>query len=123
MATRQMRETPLANVIDFCGDCPYDNLFVDVSDSEALAQARETCQRCKRNNLGIYKFDAIYTAYQAHMDAIKPNKGKKSTVAKRHGEAIKSLRAEGKSQREIAAMLKLSPTTVNKFLKQLSTIN
>lgn len=107
--------TPLADAIDFCGTC--ENLHVNVDDSNALAEAREICQRCKRDNHGIYKFDAIYTAYQAHMDAIKPNKGKKSTVNKRYGDAIRSLRADGKSQREIAKILQISPTTVNKFLK------
>jgi ribosome-binding protein aMBF1 (putative translation factor) len=115
--SQAMRETPLREMGEHCFSC--DLMKIDTSDMEALADARAECQHCtKYGNRGMYKFDALYTANKARGKEFKPNKGKKPTVGKKHGDIIKALHGAGQSQRKIAEMLGLSPTTVNKYLQE-----
>ncbi len=93
-----------------------------------LEQARAKCSNCHFGSLRIYKFDIILQLFcnekrSEHADE-KPARafnrsGKKETYSKRYGTAISKLRNEGRSVREIAAILGISPTSVVKVSKLL----
>lgn len=94
----------------------------------SLEQARAKCGNCHFGSLRIYKFDIIL-----HLFSNKPNSerahqnkgtalnrsGKKETYSKRYGTAIAKLQNEGRSVRQIAEILGISPTSVIKVSKIL----
>lgn len=102
--------------------CQNCNVMKMAFSEWEIGDCRRMCMRCKRKDMGIYKFDAIYTALQLKRDILdvkqyKRNVGKKSTAQKRYGKAVKKLRDEGYSLRKIADTLQISVTTVQKVLK------
>ena len=90
-------------------------------DDDELTKVRRHCAKCKSGKNGIYKADAILTALELHEEVnklkTKRNVGKKPVREKQYGAAIRNLRAEGKTIREIASILKISKTTVQKIIK------
>jgi hypothetical protein len=106
-----------------CQNCEMMKIALDDNAEELrIGDCRRKCMHCKRKDVGIYKFDGIYTALQLKRDTIdvkqyKRNVGKKPTAKKRYGKAVKKLRAEGYSLRKIADTLQISVTTVQKILK------
>ncbi len=93
-----------------------------------LEQARTKCGNCHFGSLRIYKFDIILHLFsnKAKSDQIyqKPQQklnssGKKETYSKRYGTAIAMLQSEGRTVRQIAEILGISPTSVIKVSKLL----
>ena len=94
----------------------------------SLDQARAKCSNCHFGSLRIYKFDIILHLFcnkkrSERADQKQPNSlqhtGKKETYSKRYGTAIAKLQNEGRSVREIAGILGISPTSVIKVSKLL----
>lgn len=101
-----------------CGKC---NIPLQFKKEEiSIEQARRTCARCRFSGNGIYKFDIAFSLYD-QIQRTKPPAGKGATYTKRYGNAIKELQAEGKTIREIAKILGISPTSVNKISKEMKT--
>lgn len=95
-----------------CFDC---DLYHDYENAKiTLEEARKKCSRCH-----LYKFDTIVQlirlkSSQNSTTQVKRNLGKKETYSRRYGTAIAKLQAEGKSIRQIADILGISPTSVVK---------
>lgn len=112
------------NLEDYCLKCKYDTPNKFVCGDITLEQARRTCSNCKFGKSGIYKFDIVFTLWdklgklQAVSDRPKPT-GKKPTYVKRYGAAVFRLQADGKTVREIAQILGISPTSVIKISKEM----
>lgn len=115
----------IRNVIDHCQKCPNMVKLLNkkrndepLNDSD-IKDIRIICMHCKCGQEGIYKADAIMTALLLH-DEVKRqrNVGKKPTRYKQYKAAVQNLRNEGRSIREIAKILGISPTTVQRILKQ-----
>lgn len=100
-----------------CGKCQVPIQYKN--DEITIYQARHTCARCRFSGNGIYKFDIAYSLYD-QIQRNKPPAGKGATYTKRYGNAVKQLQAEGKTIREIAKILGISPTSVNKISKELN---
>ncbi len=94
----------------------------------SLEQARTKCGNCHFGSLRIYKFDIILHlfsnksksdhAHQKPQQALNSS-GKKETYSKRYGTAIAKLQNEGRTVRQIAEILGISPTSVIKVSKLL----
>ena len=91
-----------------------------------LEQARAKCGNCHFGSLRIYKFDIILELFcnkgNSERADEKPSRaftssGKKETYTKRYGTAIARLQNEGRSVRQIAEILGISPTSVIKVSK------
>lgn len=110
------------NLEDYCLKCKHSVPTKFKAAEIDLDTARRTCANCKFGKQGIYKFDIVYTLWGAlgKLQAVPERpKGKKATYLKRYGVAIDRLQSEGKSVREIAEILGISPTSVVKVSKQL----
>lgn len=135
MARKIESTQPLRSAYDFCLACPkgVDILKVKSMSLPELNEARTKCANCRSSGEGIYKTDAIATAIEAQTKVkeleaeiadlkskFKPYRGGKgSTYIKRYGETIANLRAEGKTQKQIAKILGISVASVNKICKKL----
>ena len=120
----------IQNVVDYCLKCfNMERLLnkrkqgIDITEKE-LQDIRFICARCRSfDNSGIYKADAILTSLEMHEKlnelSKKRNVGKKPVREKQYGTAIRNLRAEGKTIRQIAEVLGISKTTVQKILKSV----
>lgn len=118
----------IQNVVDYCMKCSNMTQLlekrrqkIELTEKE-IDEIRFICARCRNFfDSGIYKADAILTSLELHEQlnrlSYKRNVGKKPIRQKQYGTAIKNLRAEGKTIREIAAILGISKTTVQKILK------
>ena len=105
------------NPKDYCFKCEIPELFE--KGEKSLEHCRRVCQNCKcfgRN--GIYKFDVVINL-RRHTGNLKPGKGKTATRKKQYGEAVANLTSEGKTVREIAKILGISPTTVIGIKKEV----
>lgn len=110
------------NLEDYCLKCKHGVPQNFKDGSITLDQARRTCANCKFGKQGIYKFDIVYTLWGAlgkFRSVPERPKGKKPTYVKRYGTAIEKLQAEGKTVREIANILGISPTSVIKVSKEI----
>ena len=106
----------LKDMADYCGRC---NIPKQYKDGEiALDQARWVCARCRETGGGIYKFDIAYSLYDK-VNRPKNRSGKGETYSKRYGVAVQNLKAEGKSIRDIAAVLGISTNSVVSIIKKL----
>ena len=112
------------NVNDYCKKCKKMKLLQEKRKKgedylENLANMRTRCARCRVfGKIGIYKADAILTALELSENGYKNrNVGKKPVREKQYGTAVKNLRAEGKTIRQIAKTLGISVDTVQKILK------
>lgn len=95
-----------------CLDCDLYHYYEDAKIT--LEEARKKCAHCH-----LYKFDTIahlirLISSQNITTQVKRNLGKKETYTRRYGTAIAKLQAEGKSIRQIAEILGISPTSVVK---------
>lgn len=107
-----------------------------------LEQARTKCANCHFGSLRLYKFDIIVQLLDKPENADskaekkepaqvqtspgegkvtfnRNSKGKGATYVKRYGAAIRKLQNEGKTVRQIAELLDISPTSVIKISKEL----
>lgn len=96
-----------------CLDC---DLYHDYEEAKVtLEEARKKCAHCH-----LYKFDIITqlirlkSSQNSATTQGKRNLGKKETYSRRYGTAITKLQAEGKTIRQIADILGISPTSVVK---------
>lgn len=108
---------PLQDMREHCDVC---SVPVDYHNgSITLDDARHACQYCRfgSSSKGIYKFDIAYTLY---LRQPFKGKGKTATRTKQYGTAVHKLTSEGKTVRQIAEILGISPTTVVKIKKELS---
>ena len=148
MARKISSDQPLRSAYDFCLDCPkgVDIKGVKNLSLPELNEARTKCANCRGKDDGIYKLDAIATAIEAqgkvkqleaeiadlqYKNALlalelqeKPKftpyrGGKGETYFKRYGATVANLRAEGKTQKQIAKILGISVASVNKICKKL----
>ena len=127
---------PLKNVTENCMDCFVMKMILDATqtigtdeygNSAKIEDLRNTCMRRKKGSKGIYKYDAIRTALDLYEEnkqlKRKLNKGKKATALKKYGTAVRNLRKDGKSIREIAQIVGISTTTVMKILNSINNDN
>lgn len=118
MSDRMMTE-PLRDITEICGNCKK----VDWTDNSntGIAKTRSLCAKCHLSGGGIYKADIVRSALtykeKANATTLPTGKGKSSTFIKNYGKIVDGLTAEGKTQREIAELLGVSKTTINKYLK------
>lgn len=148
MARPIKSDQPLRSAYDYCLDCPKGVDIQGVKDMSLpeLNKARTKCANCISRDDGIYKLDAIATAIEVqgkakqleaeiadlqYKNALlalelqeKPKftpyrGGRGETYIKRYGATIANLRAEGKTQKQIAEILGISVASVNKICKKL----
>lgn len=111
-----MADEKTQNISEYCLKCK-NSVPQKFQDGQiTLEQARKLCAYCKFGKVGIYKFDIVYALFQT---SGKRPTGKKATYTKRYGTAVEQLHIEGKSTRQIAKILGISPTSVTKILKEL----
>ena len=111
------------NLEDYCLKCRYNVPPRFVGGEISLEQARRQCAYCKFGKSGIYKFDIVFALWQSlgKFSAVQQQRptGKKATYVKRYGAAVQRLQSEGKTVRQIADILGISPTSVGKIAKAL----
>lgn len=110
----------LQNINDYCVKCPVPLGYAN--NTLTLQQCRDNCSNCRSfGSGGIYKFDIAYTLFQTVQTvSVKKGTGRKAKAFKNFGTAVANLTKEGKTQREIADTLGISPTTVCKIRAQLA---
>lgn len=117
----QMAELQVKEIEEHCYKCKLPSEYA--AGNITLEQARTKCANCHFGNLRLYKFDIIvqlFTSIGEGQVTFKRNtKGKGSTYFKRYGAAISKLQNEGKTVRQIAELLGISPTSVIKVSKEL----
>lgn len=136
----QMAELQVKEIEERCYKCKLPSEYA--AGNMTLEQARTKCANCHFGSLRLYKFDIIVqlldksenadSKAEKKEPAQKPaspgegqvtfnrnTKGKGATYFKRYGSAIRTLQSEGKTVRQIAEMLGISPTSVIKVSKEL----
>lgn len=115
--TKRMEIEELKNFNEVCTNCEVmKRALSDIEEDEIpLGEARARCASCNK----IFKFDALYKSQIQR----KKSTGKKATAYKRYSKAVINLKREGKSIRDIAKTIDISPTTVQKILQQYRTEN
>jgi len=115
--SKKMICTPLTNPINICKECQAYKQYINGQFD--IGQLRWSCQYCKsfgRN--GIYKGDLVISALSANAN----NKtrglsaGRKPTHYKRYGHAVMALASQGKTIRDIANIIGISTTTVQRIM-------
>lgn len=108
----------LQDMKEYCDKCNIPEEYD--SGQLTLDQCRFKCAHCRLfGKRGIYKFDIAYTLRQ-RSGKLPPGKGKTASRYKQYGTAVSKLCAEGKTVREIADILGISPTTVCSIRKKLN---
>lgn len=133
----QMAELQIKEIEERCYKCKLPSDYA--AGNLTLEQARTKCANCHFGSLRLYKFDIIVQLLDKSKAAgttekKKPatatgegqkitfnrnTKGKGATYLKRYGAAIRKLQDEGKTVRQIAELLGISPTSVIKVSKEL----
>lgn len=105
-----MNSTELQDISQYCDTC---HVPIDYESGKlTIYECRFECSHCRMfGRRGIYKFDIAYTLRKRSESSFK-GKGKTATRYKQYGKAVANLAAEGKTIREIAKILGISPTTV-----------
>lgn len=117
--TKRMMNEELKNFNEVCTNCEVmKRALSNIEDKISLGEARARCASCNK----IFKFDALYKS-QIQRKKNYCSTGKKATAYKRYSKAVINLTGEGKSIREIAKTIGISPTTVQKILQQYRTEN
>lgn len=120
--TERMMTEELKNFNEVCTNCEVmKRALSDIEEDETfLGEARARCASCNK----IFKFDALYKSQMnLAQRQRKKNTGKKPTAYKRYSKAVINLKRDGKSIRDIAKIIDISPTTVQKILQQYKTEN
>lgn len=139
-----MAELQVKEIEERCYKCKLPSEYA--AGNMTLEQARTKCANCHFGSLRLYKFDIIVQLLDKSKNADnkaekkepaqkqtspgdnagegkvifnRNSKGKGATYFKRYGSAIRSLQNEGKTVRQIAALLGISPTSVIKVSKEL----
>ncbi len=125
--SNQMYETPYQDAKNYCGQCKQrafarKRLDTGNLDSTTFGQLREKCSRCKQQDVGIYKADAIL-GVDMPSDAPKrpklpPGKGKASIIPPETIKAILSQIKSGVSNCEIARRTGYSEKTIRNIKKR-----
>lgn len=140
----QMAELQVKEIEERCYKCKLPSEYA--AGNMTLEQARTKCANCHFVSLRLYKFDIIVQLLDKSENADskaekkepaqkqtspgdntgkgkvtfnRNSKGKGATYLKRYGSAIRSLQKEGKTVRQIAELLGISPTSVIKVSKEL----
>lgn len=118
--TKRMETEELKNFNEVCTNCDVMKRALSEEDEIEISpgEARARCASCNK----IFKFDALYKS-QMNLAQRKKSTGKKPTAYKRYATTVINLTGEGKSIREIAKTIGISPTTVQKILQQYRTEN
>lgn len=106
MAAPISKRLPIQDVASMCYKCSKVNF--EETDIVKVDEYRTICANCR----DIYKYDSNRQGQKFK------GKGRVSKLDERYGAAIKNLVLEGKGQRDIAGILGISPTTVNKYCKE-----
>lgn len=109
-----MSSSELQDISQYCDICHVPSDYE--SGKLTLDQCRDKCAYCNRFGGRIYKFDIAYTLRKRSVPF--KGKGKTATRKRQYGEAVANLTAEGKTVREIAKILGISPTTVVAIRKE-----
>lgn len=128
----KMINTPHIEAINFCRKCTHLAQAFSEGNNVNWGKLRNACRCCKTGQCGIYKADAIYDLYKlegtlhneirycreeiAKLKPFKPNKGRKATRYKTHGEVVNNLREQGFSLRDISHTTGLAVNTIRKIL-------
>ena len=137
-----MAELQKKEIKERCYKCKLPSDYAE--GKLTLEQARTKCANCHFGSLRLYKFDIIVQLLEKSENADskaekkepaqvttspgegtiatfrRNTKGKGATYLKRYGEMIRKLQKEGKSVRQIAKLLNISPTSVIKVSKELN---
>ena len=110
-----MSTSEFQDISQYCDTC---HVPADYESGElTLDECRFQCAHCRMfGKKGIYKFDIAYTLRKRSVPF--KGKGKTATRKRQYGEAVANLTAEGKTVREIAKILGISPTTVVAIRKE-----
>lgn len=135
-----MAELQIKEIEERCYKCKLPSDYA--AGKLTLEQARTKCANCHFGSLRLYKFDIIVqlldksekadSKAEKKEPAQKPaspgegqvtfnrnTKGKGATYVKRYGSAVETLQNEGKTVRQIANLLGISPTSVVKISNEL----
>lgn len=135
-----MAELQTKEIKERCYKCKLPSDYA--AGSVTLEQARKKCANCHFDSLRLYKFDIIVQlldqSEKADSKAEKKEpaqmptspgegqvtfnrntKGKGATYFKRYGSIVRELQNEGKTVRQIAKLLSISPTSVIKISNEL----
>lgn len=125
--SRQMYETPYQDARNYCGQCKertFARKHLDAGDLNpiTLGLLREKCSRCKQQDVGIYKANAIL-GINISSDALKrpklpPGKGKASIIPPTTVNAILRQIEEGVSNCEIARRTGYNEKTIRNIKKR-----
>lgn len=136
----QMAELQIKEIEERCYKCKLPSEYA--AGKLTLEQARTKCANCHFGSLRLYKFDIIVQLLDKSKNADskaekkepaqvptspgeglitfnRNTKGKGATYFKRYGAAISKLQSEGKTVRQIAELLGISPTSVVKISNEL----
>lgn len=135
-----MAELQTKEIKERCYKCKLPSDYA--AGNLTLEQARTKCANCHFGSLRLYKFDIIVQLLDKSENADskaekkepaqvptspgegkvtfnRNSKGKGATYVKRYGAVIRKLQNEGKTVRQIAELLGISPTSVIKVSKEL----
>lgn len=113
-----MSELQSAEIKKRCSACNVPSDYL--SGNILLEQARKKCSCCHFGDLRLYKFDILMCFLELQNKNRKYQIGKRETYSKRYGASILKLKSEGKTIRQIADILNISPTSVTKVIKLLN---
>lgn len=139
-----MAELQTKEIEERCYKCKLPSDYA--AGKMTLEQARTKCANCHFGSLRLYKFDIIVQLLDKPQKADskaekkesaqkqtspgegqitfnRNTKGKGATYVKRYGSAIQKLQSEGKTVRQIAELLGISPTSVIKVSKELKQVD
>ena len=125
--SRQMYETPYQDARNYCGQCKeraFARKRLDAGDLNpiTLGLLREKCSRCKQQDVGIYKANAIL-GINISSDALKrpklpPGKGKTSVIPPETIKAILRQIKDDTSNRKIAWRTEYNKKTIRNIKKR-----
>ena len=113
-------ETQLLQRDDPCSDCQIrKDAEQEMKQTKDIAQPRLADWRCACANCqNIYKFDLLMQYWKAQAK-LPPGKGKRCTIPESIQKRMLEYRYEGKKYREIAEIIGVSISQVQRIVKKL----
>lgn len=112
----RMESEVLKDYKEVCANCKNlkNALAKDKMTAAELCEFRFRCANCQE----IFKFDALLRIAKNNNFGGKRNKGKKSKITVREKNAIKKLKSEGKTIKELARIFNYNKNTILKILHE-----